>query len=180
MGPDGNQRLSTATDAEDVLRVLELLAEDGVYAWVDGGWGVDALIGETTRRHSDLDLVVSSPEADKIRRILARAGYDRVLRDLRPVAIGVADDHGREIDLHLVTLTDDGGGDQLLPDGGRFHYSAPVAGTVARRRIRCVDADTQVRAHLGYLPTAKDRRDLRALRDRLDVQLPPPYAEEPT
>ncbi|MDH4308687.1 MAG: amino acid transporter [Acidimicrobiia bacterium] len=37
-----------------VLSVLDLLDE----AWVDGGWGVDALVGRQTRRHLDLDLAL--------------------------------------------------------------------------------------------------------------------------
>jgi hypothetical protein len=37
-------------------------------------------------------------------------------------------------------------------------------------------APTQVCAHLGYPPSAKDRTDMRLLRDRLGVDLVPPYA----
>jgi hypothetical protein len=39
-----------------------------------------------------------------------------------------------------------------------------------------VDTLTQVRAHLGYPPTAKDHTGMRLLRDRLGVDLPLPYA----
>ena len=37
--------------AADVVEVLEWLEAVGVRAWVDGGWGVDALVGEATRAH---------------------------------------------------------------------------------------------------------------------------------
>jgi hypothetical protein len=37
-------------------------------------------------------------------------------------------------------------------------------------------AGTQVRAHLGYRPTAKDRKDMARLRERLGVDLPVPYS----
>jgi lincosamide nucleotidyltransferase A/C/D/E len=163
-------------DAEDVLAVLDLLAAAGVGAWVDGGWGVDALVGAATRAHSDVDLVVPLPAADAALAALAAAGYARVLRDWRPTVAAVADERGREVDLHLVRPTPDGGGDQALPDGGSFHYPPPVAGTVGGRAVRCVDARTQLRAHLGYPPTAKDRADMGLLRDRLGVDLVPPYA----
>jgi lincosamide nucleotidyltransferase A/C/D/E len=73
-------------DARDVLAVLDLLARAGVEAWVDGGWGVDALVGERTRPHSDLDLVVPLPALDAVLAALAAAGYARVLRDWRPTA----------------------------------------------------------------------------------------------
>lgn len=165
-----------AVGAPDVLAVLDLLAGAGVEAWVDGGWGVDALVGAVTRTHSDVDLVVPLPAVDRALGALAAAGYAGVLRDWRPTAVAVADQRGREVDLHLVTPAPDGGGDQALPDGGSFHYPPPIAGTVGGRAVRCVDALTQVRAHLGYPPTAKDHTDLRLLRDRLGVDLPPPYA----
>ncbi|MFB7600881.1 nucleotidyltransferase domain-containing protein [Streptomyces sp. NPDC056160] len=41
-----------------MVEVLHLLETAGATASVDVGWGVDALAGETTRVHSDLDLVV--------------------------------------------------------------------------------------------------------------------------
>jgi lincosamide nucleotidyltransferase A/C/D/E len=162
-------------DAPDVLAVLDLLADTGVEAWVDGGWGVDALVGERTRAHSDLDLVVPLRSLDPVLAALAAADYARVLRDWRPTAVAVADGRGREVDLHLVTPTPAGGAEQALPGGGSFHYPPPVGGTVGGRAVRCVDAPTQVRAHVGYPPTAKDRADMRLLRDRLGVELVPPY-----
>jgi lincosamide nucleotidyltransferase A/C/D/E len=42
----------------DVLEVLDILDADGVMHWLDGGWGVDALLGVQTRPHADLDLAV--------------------------------------------------------------------------------------------------------------------------
>jgi lincosamide nucleotidyltransferase A/C/D/E len=163
-------------DAPDVLAVLDLLTDAGVDAWVDGGWGVDALVGERTRAHSDLDLVVPLPSIDTVLAALAAADYARALRDWRPTAVAVADGQGREVDLHLVTPTPDGGGDQALPGGDSFHYPPPVGGTVGGRAVRCVDAPTQVRAHVGYPPSGKDHADMRLLRDRLRVELVPPYA----
>jgi hypothetical protein len=44
-----------------VLQVLDRLDANGVTGWLDGGWGVDAVLGEQTRPHEDLDL--ASPEA---------------------------------------------------------------------------------------------------------------------
>lgn len=41
--------------AKDVLTLLSALDGLGVHYWLDGGWGVDCLLGEQTRPHSDLD-----------------------------------------------------------------------------------------------------------------------------
>jgi hypothetical protein len=40
----------------EVVDVLERLDRAGVPVWLDGGWGVDALVGRQTRPHRDLDL----------------------------------------------------------------------------------------------------------------------------
>ena len=165
--------------APDVLDVLSLLDGDGLTAWVYGGWGVDALLGETTRDHGDLDLAVLLPQLGAVRSALAEAGYGTVLRDWLPTSLALAGHAGREIDLHVLRPTSDGGGDQTLPDGGSFHYPPPVRGTIAGRPVRCIDADTQLRCHLGYQPTTKDREDMGRLRDRLGVELPVPYSSSP-
>jgi lincosamide nucleotidyltransferase A/C/D/E len=161
--------------ASDAIGVLSLLQRAGLTAWVDGGWGVDALLGEATREHADLDLVVLRPQLAAVRSVLTEAGYVTVLRDLLPASIALADDQGREVDLHPVTPTPDGGGDQTLEGDGSFHYPPPVRGAVDGRPVRCVDPTTQVRCHLGYPPSAKDRQDMRRLHERLGVELPAAY-----
>jgi lincosamide nucleotidyltransferase A/C/D/E len=44
--------------ADEVLRVIDALRTNGLRVWLDGGWGIDALLGEQTREHDDVDLVV--------------------------------------------------------------------------------------------------------------------------
>lgn len=161
--------------ASDVLEVLHLLENAGVTTWVDGGWGVDALVGETTRAHSDLDLVVLLDELPEVRAVLAEAGFTEILRDWAPTAVALADETGREVDLHPIAGTRREGGDQLLPDGERFHYPAPTTGTIGGREVWCVDAATQVLCHLGYEATEKDRRDMERLHVNTGVALPDEY-----
>jgi lincosamide nucleotidyltransferase A/C/D/E len=153
----------------DVLEVLAQLADAGLTAWVDGGWGVDALLGVTTREHEDLDLVVRLDEIDSVRHVLARAGFTIVLRDWLPNALALADGASRSVDLHPVTRSPDGGGDQEVLGGGRFHYPAPVVGVIGGRSVRCVDAATQLLCHTGYEPTDKDRQDVAQLRRRFGL-----------
>ncbi|HSP55104.1 MAG TPA: hypothetical protein VLS25_05900 [Dehalococcoidia bacterium] len=61
--------------AGDVVRVLDALAEAGTTVWLDGGWGVDALLGEETREHDDLDLVVSAEHLNRAASEVAAVGY---------------------------------------------------------------------------------------------------------
>jgi lincosamide nucleotidyltransferase A/C/D/E len=158
-----------------VFEVLDGLERTGLTAWVDGGWGIDALIGETTRTHSDLDLVVMLSQVDAVRAVLRGLGYDDLLRDWLPVAVAIADGQGREIDLHPITPVPVGGGTQALPDGESFYYPAPVHGKLGDRSVSCVDAETQVRCHLGYEPSEKDRLDMHRLHAATGVDLPSPF-----
>ena len=50
-------------EAGDVLRIVDLLGDRGIDAWLDGGWGVGALLGEQMRPHKDVDIVVELTEA---------------------------------------------------------------------------------------------------------------------
>jgi lincosamide nucleotidyltransferase A/C/D/E len=49
--------------ADDVLEVIDALEGAGVSVWIDGGWGIDALVGEQTRPHDDLDVVIRIEDA---------------------------------------------------------------------------------------------------------------------
>jgi lincosamide nucleotidyltransferase A/C/D/E len=40
-------------EAADVVEILGWLGAVSVDVWLDGGWGVDALVGEQTREHKD-------------------------------------------------------------------------------------------------------------------------------
>ena len=48
--------------AKDVVELYRYLAQNNIKIWLDGGWGVDALLGQQTRLHSDLDIIIESTE----------------------------------------------------------------------------------------------------------------------
>lgn len=65
--------------AESAVRLLGTLGEHGVDACVGGGWGVDALLGEQTRAHSDLDLWLAAADIEPLFVAATRVGIDRIL-----------------------------------------------------------------------------------------------------
>ena len=161
--------------AERVAEWMARLDAAGVVAWLDGGWAVDALLGEQTREHSDLDLVLDAAALETVVAMLGSDGFVR-LRDDLPAAVAYRHpETGEEVDLHPVRLTPDGGGDQAQPDGSWWHYGPPVTGSVAGREVRCCALETQLRSHVGYAPRERDRADLRALAARYGCALPEPY-----
>ena len=162
-------------DSWQVLAVMELLAAEGIRGWIDGGWGVDALLGEQTRPHADLDLAVDERAVDRLVPMLRADGYT-VFRDELPVAIALRHGDGREVDLHPLALTPDGGGDQQQPNGARpWHYGPPATGHIDGRPVPCNDLDTQIRSHLGYQPDHNDHADMHVLAHHFGCPLPAPY-----
>jgi hypothetical protein len=155
-------------NAEQVLEVLDLVKQSGIDPWVDGGWGVDALVGTQSRAHGDLDLVVPANSVPAVRSLLAEQGFE-LIRDWLPTALALRHPDGREVDLHPVERTADGGGDQVQRDGRRWHYDAPVTGVVAGRSVLCCSLATQRRAHTGYEPDEKDVTDMRLLAEQFSV-----------
>jgi hypothetical protein len=45
---------------QQVLDILARLQAARVRAWIGGGWGIDALVGEQTRPHDDLHLAIDT------------------------------------------------------------------------------------------------------------------------
>jgi lincosamide nucleotidyltransferase A/C/D/E len=68
------------TDARELVAVVGALRSAGVEFWVVGGWGVDALEGQQTRKHYDVDVLLADyrGEATVAVQALAELGYRSV------------------------------------------------------------------------------------------------------
>lgn len=93
----------------DVVEVLNRLDLREIEAWLDGGWGVDALLGEQTRPHDDLDLIVRVDDVPGTREVLAKDGF-QLVEGATDSNIVLRDADGREIDVHPVRFDDRGNG----------------------------------------------------------------------
>jgi lincosamide nucleotidyltransferase A/C/D/E len=165
----------------EVVSVVDYLEAAGLPIWLDGGWGVDALIGKQTRPHSDLDAVVELERADAVIARLESLGF-RITQDDRPTRFVLADDTGRHIDLHPILFDESGNGRQIGAgaDGGDAIY--PAAGLLGRgevggRGVACLTPELQLRHHTGYEPQDKDRHNVRLLCQQFGLPVPPAYRE---
>jgi lincosamide nucleotidyltransferase A/C/D/E len=166
-------------EVADVHEVLDLLAGAGVTAILCGGWGVDALVGEQTRPHGDIDLWVSVEDDGPLRAALARAGFTQLRVD-SPSSYVLADQLDRQIDVHLVRFKDDGSAVYDVAGGDPYMLPPEVftVGTIGGREVRCVNADQQMMDHAGgYVPGATDFADMRLLHERLGTPYLPPFGE---
>jgi lincosamide nucleotidyltransferase A/C/D/E len=164
---------SAPMDAGALLQVVDRLEELGIEVWLDGGWGVDALLGRETRQHDDLDLVAELRYSDRIVELLQGLGYD-VVAGAAPKSFVLVDREGRQVDVHPVTFDAEGGG--VYQDGsGEWVYPAQGfsgRGSVDGKPVRCLSPEVQVLVHAGYELTEKDYRELYLLRERFGVEPP--------
>ncbi len=163
---------------ERALEIIAALEAHGVRASLDGGWGVDALIGYQTRVHEDLDLVVALQDVNAIKCALGPFGYT-VAEDYLPVRFVMRNKGGSQLDFHTVTFDEQGGGTQQLPDGDSFLYPAEgfVRGEIAGQSVPCISAEVQLLCHLGYEPTSKDSDDVLLLCRHFKLAVPSVYRD---
>ncbi|HEY7794228.1 MAG TPA: hypothetical protein VIA10_09500 [Gaiellaceae bacterium] len=167
-------------DGASAAAVLRALEDRHVDAWVDGGWGVDALLGEETREHDDLDLVVELGAAAKVLDALRALRYELVAGG-PPKSFVLVDPDGRQVDVHPVTFDANGGGVYVMDDDRTWVYPAQGftgRGIVAGAEVRCLSPEVQVRVHAGYELTEKDFRELYLLRERFGVEPPASIREQ--
>jgi aminoglycoside-2''-adenylyltransferase len=164
--------------AEDVVAIVRRLQRAGLAVWLDGGWGVDALVRRQTRPHDDLDVVVRLEDVPAVERELAALGYERAGArpdDGAPAArrgsFESVDAEGRQVDVHPIARD----GAYVNRDGTIWHYprrGLRGKGAVAGHGVDCLTAEVQVICHAGYELDEDDLHDLRLLcpaRDVLDA-----------
>jgi lincosamide nucleotidyltransferase A/C/D/E len=168
--------------SDDVLHVLDRLDAAGIEWWLDGGWGVDALLGEETRVHDDLDLVVRREAIDRLPALFA--GFVPVDEEWWPARYVLRDAGERQIDFHPVEFDERGDGWQQLADGTFGRYPAADLddrGWIGGREVRCITPELQLRHHeyTSGRPDDIDWDDVQILCARFGLALPPMYAKRP-
>src|SRR5579864_1737887 len=162
--------------SSDVIELVELLERRGVDVWLNGGWGIDALLGRQTRDHDDLDITIATTNREKCDAVLKAAGFAtfRVDNDFNWVLI---DDRGRKVDVHLVdfnqTMGNADGVTKYGPAGLPFAVGALEGrGVIAGTAVNCETAEFQVRGHTTYTPDETDYRDILALCREFGLEMP--------
>ncbi|BAN00390.1 putative lincosamide nucleotidyltransferase [Ilumatobacter coccineus YM16-304] len=164
-------------DAGDAVLLLAALSAKRVDACVGGGWAVDALLGEQTREHSDLDLWIPASSLHRAVAVFAERGVDRLfpVGDERPWNFVLHDGAHVRVDLHLYETLATGelhyGG---VESGETFPADAlSGTGTIGVAAVRCEAPEWSVQWHTGYDPRPVDRHDVPRLCSKFGLELPP-------
>ena len=161
--------------ANDVVEIAELFIQNHIDFYVDGGWGVDALLGEQTRTHSDLDIAIQHKDVAQLRALLEARGYEEVPRDDSwECNFVLGDDQGRQIDIHSYTF--DAEGNNIYGVAYPFD-SLTGTGSINGYAVKCIPPGWMVKFHTGYELDEDDYHDVKALCQRFGIEMPQEYEE---
>jgi lincosamide nucleotidyltransferase A/C/D/E len=159
-----------------LIELLDHLDKAAIAVWLDGGWGVDALLGRQTRPHRDADIIVAVADVPKLQDVLGRRGF-AVKEGTVPNSFVLSNTEGLEVDVHAVVFDNDGNGVYTMRNGEDWIYPAEGfrgKGRVEGRSVSCLSATTQVLCHTyGYTPSEQDFCDMKLLQERFGIELPP-------
>ena len=190
----------TRATAEDVIALYAALRAEGIRLWMDGGWGIDALLGRQTRPHKDFDAIAAFEDLPALTQLLDSRGFAlkliweenrwapspellALIGRSRPAveaatAFVLEDGLGRELDLHIVRFDEHG---QWVPAWDSDLAFPPEAfagvGTIGGTRVLCLSAEMQMRTHTGYALKESDIHDLRLLHERFGIDYPEEVAD---
>ena len=159
--------------AKTVIKLLKLFAGNDIDVVVDGGWGVDALLGRQTRPHGDLDIAIPHKNVPKLRQLLTETGFSDVLHDdTRDCNFVLGDGLGNLVDVHSYTFDEQGNnifGIAYLPE----HLTG--TGTIDGYPVKCISAEWSVKFHTGYELDENDFLDVSVLCQHFNLLLPKEY-----
>lgn len=168
-------------EAKDVIELYKKLEEKGIDVWLDGGWGVDALLGKKTRPHEDVDIVIQEKHVPILRKLLEAQGYQDVERDDTSAwNFVLGDSKGHLVDVHAFTFDAEGNGIYGPVERGVTYPALSLTGSgkVNGQSVKCISAQQIVKFHTGYKPDENDIKDVTALCERFKIELPKEYREK--
>lgn len=161
-----------------VLEIYKLLSESRIRVWLDGGWGVDALLERQTRNHSDMDIVIQKSDLKKLNTILKPRGFAEMKGDdSSDWNFVLGDKKGVLIDVHVVEFDSKGDGIYGPKENGVYYPKASFNGTgkINGYGVKCLTPEYQVISHTGYAIDNDDYNDVLALCKKFNIKLPEEY-----
>ena len=164
--------MKRAMSSEDAVDLYGALEARGMRIWIDGGWAVDALLGEQTRPHEDLDIAVERKDLVGLKEYLESLGYRDKARDPEKMwDLVLGDDHGHEVEVHAFDLDDEG---EIIEESywdGYSRDSLSGLGSIDGKIVRCVSLKQLMKTHdeTKRIFKRSDYDDVTSLQKKFDL-----------
>ncbi len=155
----------------DAIEILSMFRTDGIDIFIDGGWGVDALIGFESRPHNDIDIFIEKQYKERTIKMLKDNGYSETIMEYTTLDHTIwQDGNARIIDLHIFSHNYN---DDLIFEGESFPKEVfSGKGRVNNIEVDCITPEWQVRFHSGYQLDDNDVKDVLLLCDKFNIAVP--------
>ncbi|MPZ15198.1 MAG: hypothetical protein GEU73_12370 [Chloroflexi bacterium] len=164
---------------QQVVELYRLFADHSIDCWLVGGWGVDALLGEQTRGHKDLDVLIRVEDVANVMRLLEARGFslayewpeNRWIEQDQRIRTAFVMSHadGSEVDIHALRIGTDGAPHpEWVTDRAVSKEDLTRTGTIGEMRVRCTTPGMQLRDHERYELPSEHAGDVELLRKVLD------------
>jgi lincosamide nucleotidyltransferase A/C/D/E len=173
-------------NAKEAVNLYNFLQSHNIPIWLTGGWGIDALLGEKTRTHKDLDVLILLDDVYKLCQLLAERGYRLKMTweenrwamdadDIKvPTAFVLHDSAGRELDCHAIQLDEKGSGIPTWENTEGIvlnQQDLRTIGWIEGTAVHCISPETQFQAHQGYQLPENQKKDLTLLQEKFSINL---------
>jgi lincosamide nucleotidyltransferase A/C/D/E len=159
--------------AADVINIINLLVSNNIEVYVDGGWCVDALVGEQTREHLDLDIAMPRQFDQTLRAILREKGFEELnLPYSWECNYVLKNREGLLLDVHTYQL------DELGNNLSGVAYESvhlTGAGVINDCAVKCISPDWTMKFHTGYELDENDYHDVVVLSRKFGLPIPDEY-----
>jgi lincosamide nucleotidyltransferase A/C/D/E len=164
--------------ANEVIKIYKVFKTNEIKVWIDGGWGVDALLHEETREHSDLDIVIELKFVEKALSILKDIGFCEINRPDSCSWNFVMSCDSKFIDFHVIEFNEIGNGIYGPVENGIYYpnYSFGYTGYIENMDVDCISPRYQIESHTGYMLSEKDFHDVSLLCKNFGIPIPLEYA----
>ena len=164
--------------AERAIELYMLVDRAGIKIWIDGGWAVDALLGEQTRPHEDLDIVVQTSDLPDMLSLFAARGITEAGEDhALPWNFLLRDCANIQVDVHAIEFNTDGIPIYGAKENAIVYPDLTGHGVIAGHPVRCTTPESLVLYRTGFQLRNRDFHDVRALCRRFGIELPPEYRQ---
>lgn len=165
----------TNMTTEDVVDFYNLMSNNEIDIWIDGGFSVDALLGKQLREHKDLDIAVQWKDVPKLREILEEQGYKQVQEDSKWNFV-LVDSRDRAIDVHAFIFDDQ----KNVVDGISYPTdSLKGTGMLNGLQVQCISPEYVVEFLAEWVHKWPEKyiSAISELCEKFNIELPQEYLE---
>ena len=158
----------------DVKQILQFAIDAEIKVFLDGGWGVDALLGHQSRAHNDIDIFVEKKDYQNFIEIMKANDFYEIKMEYTTLNHTVWEDaKNRIVDLHCFEYTGEG---EILYEGDCFPVETfSGKGKIEEIEVSCIEPYSQVMFHLGYEFDENDVHDVKLLCKTFHIEIPNEY-----